>query len=114
VSVYGSVFNTGSYLYGAEKSLAHYLKQAGGPTRNADEEGVFVLRADGSVVSNRAGGGSGWWGSDVVQRLPALPGDTIYVPEEMDKIRWTQNLKDWAQILSQFGLGAVALKNLNK
>jgi protein involved in polysaccharide export with SLBB domain len=114
VSVYGSVFNTGSYLYGSDKSLAQYLKQAGGPTRNADEEGVFVLRADGSVVSNRAGGGSGWWSGGAVQRLAALPGDTIYVPEEMDKVRWSQSLKDWAQILSQFGLGAVALKNLNK
>ncbi|MFN7695273.1 MAG: SLBB domain-containing protein [Burkholderiales bacterium] len=114
VSVYGSVFNTGSYLYGSERSLAHYLKQAGGPTRNADEEGVFVLRADGSVISNRASGGSGWWSSDTVQRLTALPGDTIFVPEQMDKITWTQSLRDWTQILSQFGLGAIALKNFNK
>ncbi len=49
-----------------------------------------------------------------VEQLPALPGDTLFVPEELDKIRLSQELKDWAQILAQFGLGAVALKNLTE
>ena len=33
-------------------------------------------------------------------------------PEEMDKTTLVQNLKDWTQIISQFGLGAAAIKVL--
>jgi protein involved in polysaccharide export with SLBB domain len=113
VSVYGSVFNTGSFELREKRSLGDYLAQAGGLTRGADAEGVFVVRADGSVVSNRQSGSHWWRESDSVQKLPALPGDTVFVPEELDKLRLSTVLKDWAQILSQFGLGAVALKNLS-
>ncbi|MCZ8234439.1 MAG: SLBB domain-containing protein [Inhella sp.] len=112
VHVYGSVFNTGSFLYQPGTKLGDYLKQAGGATRNADSGEVFVLRADGSVVSARQAE-SGWWRQGL-QTLPALPGDTVFMPEELDKIRWSTALKDWAQIVSQFGLGAVALKNLTQ
>jgi hypothetical protein len=49
-----------------------------------------------------------------LQALPALPGDTVFMPEEIDKIRWSATVKDWALIVSQFGLGAVALKNLTQ
>lgn len=112
ISVYGSVFNTGTYALLDNRTLGDYLLQAGGPRRGADEQGVFVLRADGSVVSNRPD--SSWWrNSSTVQKLAALPGDTVFVPEELDKVRTTTLLKDWALILSQFGLGAVALKNLS-
>lgn len=111
VSVFGSVANGGSYLFSEGKPLAHYLRQAGGIGRGGDARGVFVLRADGSVVSNRVVGG--WWTSNGVENLAALPGDSLFVPEDIDKPRFSQELKDWAQILSQFGLGAVALKSLN-
>jgi len=110
VSVFGSVANAGSFLFSDGKPLDHYLSQAGGVSRGGDARGVFVLRADGSVLSNRVMGS--WWNANGIERLAALPGDTLFVPEEIDKVRLTQELKDWAQILSQFGLGAVALRNL--
>ena len=67
---------------------------------------MFVLRADGSVISKRQ---SGWLMSSFdSERL--MPGDTIVVPEQFDYTSWTRVLKDWGQILYQFGLGAAALK----
>lgn len=113
VNVYGSVFNGGSYLFANGRDLGQYLSLAGGATRNADADSLFVVRANGSVVSSR-NSRSGWTfsGGGAVEVLAALPGDTIFVPENMTKISWTQEAKDWATILSQFGLGAVALKNL--
>ena len=112
VNVYGSVFNSGSYLYSADRTLDQYLNLAGGPTRTADKSSVFVLRANGSVVSNR-GTRSGWgFGGGLVEAMQAQPGDTVFVPEEIYRTDATQDVKDWAQILYQFGLGAVALKNL--
>ncbi|MBB5204466.1 protein involved in polysaccharide export with SLBB domain [Inhella inkyongensis] len=113
VNVYGSVFGGGSYQYTDKQTLGHFLRMAGGATRGADSGSMFVLRADGSIVGKRKGGS--WWSSrPAFEQIAALPGDTIFVPEEMDKVRLTQELKDWAQILSQFGLGAVALKNLTQ
>jgi len=112
VNVYGSVFNSGSYLFSAERTLDQYLNLAGGPTRSADKSSVFVLRANGSVVSNR-GTRSGWgFGGGIVEAMQAQPGDTVFVPEEIYRTDSTQDIKDWAQIFYQFGLGAVALKNL--
>jgi hypothetical protein len=41
--------------------------------------------------------------------LPAKPGDTVFVPEEMDKTTFLQAAKDWTQIVFQFGLGVAGI-----
>jgi protein involved in polysaccharide export with SLBB domain len=111
VGVFGSVFNGGSYLYNDGRSVEDYLRLAGGPTRGADSQSTFVIRANGTVVSGRQVN-SGWFGGDNLQGVAAQPGDTIFVPEEVNKTTLVQNLKDWTQILSQFGLGIAAIKTL--
>lgn len=112
VGVFGSVYNGGSYLHASERHIGDFLRLAGGPTRGADADSVFVIRANGAVISNRQRSG-GFLNNDVaLADLPALPGDTVFVPEEMDKSTFTQRLKDWTQILSQFGLGLAAIKTL--
>jgi hypothetical protein len=65
------------------------------------------------VISNRQRE-AGWFGrgDQALTELAALPGDTVFVPEEMDKTTFVQKLKDWTQILSQFGLGLAAIKTL--
>lgn len=112
VGVFGSVFNGGSYLLRDGSTVDDMLKQAGGPTRGADVGSVFVIRANGSVISARQSS-SGWvsFGSGFAG-LQALPGDTVFVPEEMNKTTFIQEAKDWTQILYQFGLGAAALKTI--
>jgi protein involved in polysaccharide export with SLBB domain len=112
VGVFGSVFNGGSYLIKPGNSIDAVLKLAGGPTRGADIGSIFVLRANGSVVSARQSSG-GWLSSGTaIATLPALPGDTIFVPEELNKTTFVQEAKEWTQILYQFGLGAAALKTI--
>jgi len=110
VGVFGSVFNGGSYLFGTDRSLSSYIKLAGGPTRGADTSSTFVIRANGSVVSARQSGG--WFGAEGLDDLVALPGDTVFVPEEINKTTFIQNAKDWTQILYQFGLGIAAINTL--
>lgn len=113
VSVYGSVFNSGSYaLSDKAGTLGDYLKKAGGVTKGADPAEVFVLRANGTVVSARQVR-SGWFGGSAgFENLTVYPGDTIFVPEQMDKTTFWQLAKDWTQILYQAGLGVAALKTL--
>jgi protein involved in polysaccharide export with SLBB domain len=110
VNVFGAVYSDGSFIYKADQRVADYLAQSGGPTRTADKGAVYILRADGSVISKRQ---SGWiMGSFDSERL--MPGDTIVVPEDFDRTTWMKTLKDWTQILYQFGLGAAALKVLSE
>lgn len=107
VGVIGAVYTENTFLYKADKQVADYLAQAGGTTKDADEKHAYVLKADGSVLSRQQ---SGWLSGFDGQRL--MPGDTIVVPEQTDKTSWVKDLKDWTQILYQFGLGAAAIKVL--
>ena len=108
VSVFGSVYNQNAYIYRQGKQVSDYLAQAGGPTKDADKSSLYVLKADGSVISRQQGG---WFGRGINgERLN--PGDSIIVPEDLDKLSWTRELKDWTQIFYQFALGVVGLKVL--
>jgi len=112
VGVFGSVYNGGSFLLKDGTTVGDVLKLAGGPTRGADSGATFVIRANGTVVSAHQTN-SGWLGfGNSLTSLPALPGDTIFVPEEMNKTTFIQEAKDWTQILYQFGIGAAALKTI--
>lgn len=109
VGVFGSVFNAGSFLWSDSRSMDDYMRLAGGPTRGADETSAFVIRANGSVVSNLQS--KGWFSSRSSQfaGLTTQPGDTIFVPEEINKTTFIQGAKDWTQILYQFGLGIAGI-----
>ncbi len=110
VGVFGSVYNGGSYLYNDGRRVDDFLTLAGGPTRGADVTSMFVIRANGSVVAERSDKRS-WWtrGTSAVTEASAEPGDTIFVPEELEKTTFIQNAKDWGLIVSQFGLGVAAI-----
>ena len=68
-----------------------------------------MIRANGSVVSNLQS--KGWFSSRSSQfsGLSTQPGDTIFVPEEINKTTFVQGAKDWTQILYQFGLGIAGI-----
>jgi protein involved in polysaccharide export with SLBB domain len=109
VGVFGSVFNAASYLHMPGRSVGDYVQLAGGPTKGSDRGSVFVVRSNGSVVSAAQRGGT-WLGrSTGLDQLPAEPGDTVFVPEEMDKTTFLQAAKDWTQIVFQFGLGVAGI-----
>jgi protein involved in polysaccharide export with SLBB domain len=111
VGIFGSVFNTGSFLYEPGHTTEQYLSQAGGPTRGADKDSIFMLRANGSVISARQGA-SFWHSGNDFAHATVEPGDTIFVPEQVNKSTFVQDAKDWTQILYQFGLGLAGLKSL--
>lgn len=113
IGVVGSVFNPGSYLYSSNRSMSDYLQLAGGATRGADESSAFVVRANGSVVGNQTS--SGWFTSKgSLNGITSLPGDTLFIPEELNKTTFVQGAKDWTQIFYQLGLGIAGLKSALK
>ena len=111
VGIFGSVFNSGSFVFEPGHTTQQYLALAGGPTRGADKASIFMIRANGSVISARQNA-SFWRSGDSLNDVVVLPGDTLFVPEELDKSTFVQNAKDWTQILYQFGLGLAGIKSL--
>lgn len=102
VSVFGAVENGSSFLYRPHRRASDYLREAGGGTRMADMKHTFVLRADGSVVSSK----------NHALDAKLMPGDAVIVPEDLNKSTFISNLKDWSQVIGQFGLGAAAINVL--
>jgi protein involved in polysaccharide export with SLBB domain len=109
IAVVGTVYNENSFIYRSEKRASDYLTQAGGPTKDADTDSLYIIRADGSVISKRQ---SGWFSLSGFDGERLNPGDAIVVPERLDKYRFTRELKDWSQIFYQFALGVAGLKVL--
>jgi polysaccharide export outer membrane protein len=109
VNVVGMVYNQATFLYGSDLRLVDYLQDAGGPLRFADRGRVFVIRADGSVVSRemRSRLFSGSFDS-----LRMYPGDTLVMPGNVAKTTLLRSLLDWSQVISNFGLGAAAVNVL--
>lgn len=92
VMVNGQVFNPTAITYRASRSARWYLSQAGGTTQLADKKSIFVVRADGSVISAR--NQSGWWSGDPLN-TPLRAGDSVVVPEKALNI----GNKNWSSIL---------------
>jgi polysaccharide biosynthesis/export protein len=111
VSVFGDVYNQGSFLQRPGKTVNRYVRDAGGPTRNADKNRTFVVLANGSVVSKEAAGN--FWGGGF-ESMVLMPGDTVIVPEQLNPGQGWRHFKDFAQILFDFGLAAAAIHVLTQ
>lgn len=106
VNVVGAVYDQNSFVFRPGMRVGMYLHLAGGPDRDADRKHMFIIRADGSVVSRDAD--STIWGNQF-ESLPMHPGDTIVVPEKVFKPSAMLAFMGWSQLFSQFALGAAAL-----
>lgn len=81
VTVIGEVQNSTSHLFRVSLARDDYIGLSGGLTRKADGGRIYVVRADGSVISSES---SGWFrrGSQVAIR----PGDTIVAPLDTERL----------------------------
>jgi hypothetical protein len=111
VNVFGDVYNQGSFLQRPGKTVERYVRDAGGPTRNADASRTFVVLANGSVVSKDSA--KNFWSGGFTSMV-LMPGDTVVVPEQTNPGAGWRKFKDFAQILFDFGLAAAAVKVLSQ
>jgi protein involved in polysaccharide export with SLBB domain len=104
IMVNGQVFNPTAVSYRPGHSARWYLSQAGGTTQLADKKAVFVIRADGSVLSAK-NNSVGWFSGDPLGQT-LKPGDSIVVPEAAPRIgtRNWQNLFQAGQLAASAAL----------
>ena len=96
VTVQGQVYNANAFVFTPNERVIDYLRRAGGPDREADKKRMFLLRADGSVISSQY---------NKVQEARIYPGDTIVVPPIIDKRAILQRITAIATIVGNLGIG---------
>jgi hypothetical protein len=104
VTVIGEVQNATSHRYTLNLSREDYVEMSGGPTSQADEDRVYVVRANGSVVTSSGGAWFSRSSADI------QPGDTVVVPLDAGKMR---ALPLWAAVTTIIYNLAVAVAAVN-
>jgi polysaccharide biosynthesis/export protein len=100
VGVFGAVYRPASFAIdmGAPLSVEAYLDRAGGALKSGARNEIFVVRANGEVLSKSNG----------ALKAKVLPGDVIFVPVKTQSSSFWTRLRDISAIIFQLGLGAAA------
>ena len=109
VSVIGETQQNTSHLYQAGLSRDDYINLSGGLTRRADRKRIYIVRANGAVVTQS---GSRWLGRRSHSEI--RPGDTIVVPLDADKMRPLTFWTNVTQILYQGAIAVAAVKTFDR
>ncbi len=117
VQVLGQVYNPNAIVYQPGLMVRDYLQKAGGATDDGDIDHLYVVKADGSVMTDQ-----GVRDNEKNRLFPLLPtisgglmaqrlepGDTIYVPEKLLYISSLQYAKDVTQIIANSATGLAVL-----
>ena len=120
VLVMGEVYNPNTIIHVSGGDVGHYLNLVGGMTDNADKKQLYVVRADGTVISKKQSklGLFSWdssnhrWGFGSFKSIELNPGDTIIVPKKMMKFSWMKFFKDTTGVLYQIAVVAGVLDNI--
>ena len=102
----GEVQNSTSHLYRESLERDDYIALSGGLTRKADDGRIYVVRADGSVISSES---SGWFrrGAQVAVR----PGDTIVAPLDTERLPALPLWQAVTQIVYNLAIAAAAVQS---
>lgn len=105
VSVVGEVLNQNTFIYDSELNTQDYLAKAGGPTELANEDYIYIIKANGETLKYEE---KFFWGN----KKEIFKGDTIIVPMEYDMFSDMKFVKDISSILYQFAITAASLKTV--
>lgn len=111
VNVLGQVYNPTSFIYLPGTDINTYLQKAGGALNDAEMSEMYVIRADGTVVSRQQFSFGLHWSDDGISfgsfhSSPLVAGDTLVVPQKIEKTAWIREIKDITQILANVALSA--------
>jgi len=103
INVLGAVYNPTALVYDKVRSrLKDYLAMVGGPTKNAEEDRMYIIRANGTVVSKK---GISWFVfGKRFKNIILYPGDTLLVPQKVVRPSYLRDVKDITQILYQIAI----------
>jgi len=104
VGVFGSVFRPASFRLASHGGkVRDYIERSGGVTRFADRNQIFLVRANGDVLSRKRG----------ALNAEVRPGDVVFVPVKSQSASVWAKIKDIVQVVFQLGLGAATIAAIN-
>jgi polysaccharide biosynthesis/export protein len=103
VTVIGEVQNSTSHLFSPNLSRDDYIAMSGGTTHRADRGRIYVVHANGSVVSAE---GNHWFERS---QAPMKPGDTVVVPLDTERLPPLPFWQAVTGIIYNVALGAAAV-----
>jgi polysaccharide biosynthesis/export protein len=106
VTVIGEVQTNTSHFYREKLARDDYIDLSGGTTRKADRGRIYVVRADGSVVSSE---NSGWFRRS--GQVAIRPGDTIVVPLDTERMPALPLWQAVTSILYNLAIAAAAVNS---
>jgi polysaccharide biosynthesis/export protein len=106
VTVIGEVQSATSHLYRTELGRDDYINMSGGLTTKADDDRIYVVRADGSVVTRS---GNSWFSGGV----DVKNGDTIVVPLDTERMRPLPLWQAITTIVSNLAISAAAINSFS-
>ena len=106
VTVIGQVNYPTSHYHEASMTLNDYINKSGGITAKANDDRVYIVRANGAID---AVGSLSWWANMSTQ---IYTGDTIVVPQDIDRISTLSLWTSITQIVYQLGVAAAAWKTV--
>ena len=106
VTVIGQVNYPTSHYHDSSMTLNDYVNKSGGITEKANEDMVYIVRANGAIDSV---GSLSWWAN---MSAEIRSGDTIVVPQDIDRISTLSLWTSVTQIVYQLGVAAAAWKTV--
>jgi protein involved in polysaccharide export with SLBB domain len=101
VGVFGSVYRPASFLLDPDNKLRvkDLVEKAGGVQRQGDKGNIFVVRANGEVITRSHGAMS----------ATVRPGDVVFVPIKVRSSSLFAKITAISQLIFQLGIGALTI-----
>jgi polysaccharide biosynthesis/export protein len=106
ILILGEVQSPTSHVYQAGLTRDDYITKSGGITQKADRKRIYVVRANGDVVSGER---RGWFRRS--QSVEIHPGDTIIVPLDTERVRALPLWQAVTTIIYNLTLGIYAIRH---
>jgi polysaccharide biosynthesis/export protein len=107
ITILGEVQSPTSHVFQAGLTRDEYIARSGGTTQKADKKRIYVVRANGDVLSGER---SGWFRRS--QSVEMRPGDTIVVPLDTERIRALPLWQAVTTILYNLAVALLAVRSV--
>jgi polysaccharide biosynthesis/export protein len=107
VTILGEVQSPTSHVYQPGMGRDEYIAKSGGTTQKADRKRIYIVRANGDVVSGER---SGWFRRS--QSVEMHPGDTIVVPLDTERVRALPLWQAVTTIMYNLAVALLAIRSI--
>ena len=107
ITILGEVQSPTSHVFESGLTRDEYIARSGGTTQKADRKRIYVVRANGDVISGER---SGWFRRS--RSLQIRPGDTIVVPLDTERVRALPVWQAVTSIIYNLAVAVLAVRSV--